>query len=83
MRGGTMASMMSSTVQDADNENADDDIDETAPMTRPGKLATKFKRRARPPSHKDPEENKYRVSFFQIMNMLYRRAAATGSSTRK
>lgn len=64
MRGGTMASMMSSTVQDAGNQNADDEIDETAPMMKPGKLAIKFKRHARPPSHKDPEENKYRVSLF-------------------
>jgi len=58
MHGGTMPSMTSSTVQDADDE-----IDETAPMTKPGKLATRFKRRARPPSHKDPEENNYRVSI--------------------
>ena len=62
MRGGpgAMPSMTSSsTVQDADDESSDD---ESAPMTKPGKLTTRFKRRARSQSHKNPEEKNCRVS---------------------
>jgi hypothetical protein len=58
--GASMPPMPSSTVQDADDETADD---ETAPMTKTGKPTKMFRGCAQPTSHKNADELHYRVSF--------------------
>ena len=67
MRGGpgaTMPSIPSSTVRDANDEASDDEASDGEASDDETARTKIFRRRARTPSHKDPEELKYRVSLF-------------------